>query len=105
MIRLPPKSNKCRSSADSYVYKRQILNNEEINRITPVIILDEIHMASNKLREDLGLIFNFSMDSENPFILILAGQPLIRSKLALNVNNPLRQRIVIELVYKAGYCN
>jgi mRNA-degrading endonuclease HigB of HigAB toxin-antitoxin module len=75
---------------------KEILNNEEINRITPVIILDEIHMASNKLLEDLGLIFNFSMDSENPFILILAGQPLIRGKLALNVNNPLRQRIVVK---------
>lgn len=42
-------------------------------RVTPVIILDEIHMASNKLLEDLRLIFNFNMDSENPFILILAG--------------------------------
>ncbi|HBQ86244.1 MAG TPA: AAA family ATPase, partial [Syntrophomonas sp.] len=38
-------------------------------RVTPVIILDEIHMASNKLLEDLRLIFNFNMDSENPFIL------------------------------------
>ncbi|WP_235811216.1 AAA family ATPase, partial [Syntrophomonas wolfei] len=42
-------------------------------RVTPVIILDEIHMASNKLLEDLRIIFNFNMDSENPFILILAG--------------------------------
>lgn len=65
-------------------------------RITPVIILDEIHMASNKLLEDLRLIFNFNMDSENPFILILAGQPLIKSKLTLNINNPLRQRIVLK---------
>jgi type II secretory pathway predicted ATPase ExeA len=65
-------------------------------RITPVIILDEIHLASNKLLEDLRLIFNFKMDSQNPFILILAGQPLIRSKLTLNINNPLRQRLVVK---------
>lgn len=65
-------------------------------RITPVIVLDEIHMASNKLLEDLRLIFNFNMDSENPFILILAGQPLIRSKLSLSINHPLRQRIVVK---------
>jgi len=65
-------------------------------RITPVIVLDEIHMASNKLLEDLRLIFNFNMDSENPFILILAGQPIIRSKLTLSVNNPLRQRILVK---------
>lgn len=66
------------------------------HRITPVIILDEIHLASNKLLEDLRLIFNFKMDSQNPFILILAGQPLIRSKLTLNINNPLRQRLVVK---------
>ncbi|ABO49077.1 AAA ATPase [Desulforamulus reducens MI-1] len=65
-------------------------------RITPVIILDEIHLASNKLLEDLRLIFNFKMDSQNPFILVLAGQPLIRSKLSLNINNPLRQRLVVK---------
>lgn len=65
-------------------------------RITPVIILDEIHLASNKLLEDLRLIFNFKIDSQNPFILVLSGQPLIRSKLSLNVNNPLRQRLVVK---------
>lgn len=67
-------------------------------RVTPVIVLDEIHLAANKLLEDLRLIFNFNMDSQNPFILILAGQPLIRSKLTLNINNPLRQRLVVKYI-------
>lgn len=67
-------------------------------RITPIIILDEIHLTSNKVLEDLRLIFNFNMDSQNPFILILAGQPLIRSKLTLNINNPLRQRLTVKHV-------
>lgn len=67
-------------------------------KVTPVIVLDEIHLASNKLLEDLRLIFNFKIDSQNPFILILAGQPLIRSKLMLNVNNPLRQRLTVRYV-------
>lgn len=66
------------------------------NRITPVIILDEIHLASNKLLEDLRLIFNFKMDSQNPFILILAGQPTIRNKLGMNINKPLRQRLTVK---------
>lgn len=65
-------------------------------RITPVIILDEVHLTSNKVLEDLRLIFNFQMDSQNPFILILAGQPLIRSKLTLSINNPLRQRLMVK---------
>lgn len=65
-------------------------------RITPVIVLDEIHLASNKLLEDLRLLLNFKMDSQNPYILILSGQPFIRRKLTLNVNNPLRQRITVK---------
>lgn len=64
--------------------------------ITPVIVLDEIHLAINKILEDIRLLFNFQMDSQSPFILILAGQNLIRSRLALNVNNPLRQRLTVK---------
>ncbi|CEP66868.1 AAA+ ATPase domain [Moorella glycerini] len=64
--------------------------------IIPVIVLDEIHLAANKILEDLRLLFNFQMDSQNPFILILAGQTLFRSRLSLNVNNPLRQRLTVK---------
>ena len=62
-------------------------------RITPVFLFDEIHMASTAILEDLRMLFNFNMDSSNPFIIILAGQPAIRSKLALNTCLPIRQRI------------
>ena len=63
--------------------------------ITPVIIIDEIHMAPMSILDDLRLLFNFKMDSANPFVLILAGQPQIRNKLALNACYPLRQRITM----------
>jgi len=62
-------------------------------RITPVLVIDEVHMSSCAILEDLRMLFNFNMDSVDPLILILAGQPLIRNKLALNVCAPLRQRI------------
>jgi type II secretory pathway predicted ATPase ExeA len=62
-------------------------------RILPVIIIDEVHMAPVSILDDLRIIFNFKMDSANPFVLILSGQPLIRNKLALNSSYPLRQRI------------
>jgi type II secretory pathway predicted ATPase ExeA len=67
-------------------------------KITPVIILDEIQLVSSSILEDLRLLFNFKMDSENPFILILSGQSQIRNKLQLSVNTPLRQRIAIRYV-------
>ena len=62
-------------------------------RVTPVIIADEMHMASTAILDDLRMLFNFRMDSVNPFVLVLAGQPLIRNKLALNMCLPLKQRV------------
>lgn len=62
-------------------------------RITPVIVIDEVHMAPISVLDDLRLLFNFKVDSANPFVLILTGQPPIRNKLALNSCYPLRQRI------------
>ena len=70
-------------------------------KLTPVIVLDEMHMASTQLFEELRLVLNFKMDSENPFILILAAQPMIRSKLNLNIHYPLRQRILVKC-YMSG---
>jgi len=69
-------------------------------KITPVIILDEIHMATSGILEDLRLLFNFRMDSANPYILILCGQPPIRNRLAMNANIPLRQRISVRYMMK-----
>jgi len=62
-------------------------------RITPVILIDEIHMASTSILDDIRMLFNFRMDSINPFVLVLSGQPQIRNKLALNMCLPLKQRI------------
>jgi len=62
-------------------------------KITPVIIVDEIHMASIPILDDLRMIFNFRMDAADPYILVLAGQTTIRNKLVLNACLPLKQRI------------
>ena len=62
-------------------------------RITPVIIADEMHMASTAIFDDIRMLFNFRMDSINPFLLVIAGSPHIRNKLALNMCLPLKQRI------------
>lgn len=64
-------------------------------KITPVFILDEMQMARDLFLHDLSILFNFSMDSENPFILLLAGLPNLHSKLALNHNRPISQRLIM----------
>ncbi|KMY56607.1 ATP-binding protein, partial [Geobacillus stearothermophilus] len=53
-------------------------------RITPVFILDEMHLAKDAFLQDIAILFNFEMDSTNPFVLILAGLPHLQGKLRLN---------------------
>ena len=64
-------------------------------KITPVLILDEMQMSKDVFLNDLSLLFNFQMDSENPFVLLLVGLPHLRDRLGLNQNRPLAQRIVM----------
>jgi type II secretory pathway predicted ATPase ExeA len=65
-------------------------------KVTPVLILDEFHLASNSILEDISLIFNFDFDSKTPYVLILMGQTSLRNKLQLNIHLSLRQRISIK---------
>jgi general secretion pathway protein A len=64
-------------------------------KVTPVFILDEMQFATDKFLSDLSILFNFEMDSVNPFILILSGLPHLLNKLSLNQNRALSQRIMM----------
>ncbi|AGL00117.1 ExeA family protein [Desulfoscipio gibsoniae] len=64
-------------------------------KVTPVFILDEMQMAKDVFLSDLNLLFNFQMDSHNPFILLLCGLPYLRDRMALNHNRPLAQRLLL----------
>jgi type II secretory pathway predicted ATPase ExeA len=68
---------------------------ETERKVTPVFILDEMHMAKDAFLNDLAILFNFQMDSSNPFILILAGLPHLKTRLNLNHHHPLSQRIIM----------
>lgn len=65
-------------------------------KVTPVFILDEMHMAKDAFLQDLAILFNFQMDSTNPFILVLAGLPHLKTRLTLNHHRPLSQRIIMK---------
>jgi len=64
-------------------------------KVTPLIVLDELQFASTQFLSDLHLLFNFSMDSENPVILVLCGLPALSMKLSLTHNQPLNQRLIM----------
>jgi type II secretory pathway predicted ATPase ExeA len=70
-------------------------------KMTPVFVLDEMHLASNAFLDDISLLFNFYMDSENPYILCLIGLPHLIDRLRLMQFQPLEQRIVIRHRHRA----
>ncbi len=64
-------------------------------RITPVFFLDEMHLARTDFLMDLAMLFNFSMDSKNPFVVVITGLPFLTNRLRLNQSQPLAQRFIM----------
>ena len=62
------------------------------NRV-PVIIIDECHYLKNENFFELQIISNFSMDSTDPALFILTGQPHLREKLLSQMHQAFNQRI------------
>lgn len=62
-----------------------------------VIIVDEAHLLPDGSLEDLRLLTADSFDKKSPFALILAGQPLLRERLAESQHYALSQRITVRV--------
>ena len=65
------------------------------NRLRPVLIVDEAHHLRTDVLEDLRLLTNYAMDSENRLCVILVGHPELRRRLAMSALEALSQRIVV----------
>jgi general secretion pathway protein A len=61
----------------------------------PVVIVDEAHHLRNDVLEDLRLLTNYEMDSENRLCLLLVGLTELRRRLRMAVHESLEQRIVV----------
>lgn len=78
--------------------QKRVLSLYKDKRVTPVFIMDEMHLAPSKMITDLGLLFNFVMDSLNPFVLVLSGLPSLMQRLETVHSQPLNQRIIMRYV-------
>lgn len=73
----------------------------EITRLTleckqrPLLIIDEAHHLRNEVLEDLRLLTNYQMDSDNRLCLLLVGLTELRRRLRMAVHESLAQRIVV----------
>jgi len=61
----------------------------------PVLIIDEAQHLRSDVLEDLRLLTNYSMDSENRLTLLFLGQAELRRRLGMAVHEALAQRIVV----------
>jgi type II secretory pathway predicted ATPase ExeA len=62
-----------------------------------LIIIDEAHLMPDLSLEDLRLLTAESLDKKSPFALVLAGQPLLRERLAEPQHYALAQRITVRV--------
>jgi general secretion pathway protein A len=64
-------------------------------KIRPVLIVDEAQHLRSEVLEDLRLLTNYEMDSQNRLCLLLVGQAELRRRLSMAVHEALSQRIVV----------
>jgi type II secretory pathway predicted ATPase ExeA len=78
--------------------KRQLT--KALNEITqegffPVVVIDEAHLLSHEMLEEIRFLLNMEMDSKSSCSLILIGQSELRSKLKLQIHRAIEGRIDI----------
>ena len=85
-----------RSLAALYKAIRQEVNRLSLElKIRPVLIIDEAQYLRNDVLENLRLLTNYEMDSQNRLCMIFVGQAELRRRLSLSVHEPLAQRLVV----------
>lgn len=69
--------------------KQYVSNNKKV----PIIIFDEAHLLKNENFYELQIIANFNMDSVDPALFILVGQPHLGERLLSPIHQAFNQRI------------
>jgi len=65
----------------------------ESARAIPVIIIDEAHLLSAGMLEEMRFLLNNGMDSQNCMALVVVGQSELRAKLSKEAFEPITQRV------------
>ena len=60
---------------------------------TPVIVVDEAHLLSHEMLEEIRFLLNLEMDSKSSCSLILVGQSELRAKLKLQIHQAIDGRV------------
>src|SRR5690606_25447857 len=61
----------------------------------PILVVDEAHLLRSDVLDELRMLTNYAMDSENRLCLLLVAQPELRRRVAMAAHEALNQRIVV----------
>ncbi|MBQ9318166.1 MAG: AAA family ATPase [Bacilli bacterium] len=67
----------------------------KIDKVQPVIIIDDAHKLSRDILKSLKILFDFDMDSKDYTILILIGQDELKYELSKKIYKTIHQRIIV----------
>jgi general secretion pathway protein A len=88
-----------------HAIKDYVSNNKKL----PIIIFDEAHLLKHDNFYELQIISNFDMDSQDPVLFIMAGQPHLREKILNPIHQSFNQRITLKFhldsLSKEDTCN
>lgn len=72
----------------------------EIDKVMPIIIIDDAHTLSREILKSIKVLFDFEMDSKDYTVLILIGQTELKDELSKKVYESLHQRIIVNYKLK-----
>lgn len=65
------------------------------SHLRPLLIIDEAHHLRSDVLEELRLLTNYDMDSQNRLCLLFVGHPELRRRVGMAVHEALNQRIIV----------
>ena len=77
--------------------KEHIINLNDMQRIHPVIFIDDAHALSSDSLKEIRMLLNFDYDSKNTYTIVLCGHTELRNKLSLNIFESLTNSITYSI--------
>jgi general secretion pathway protein A len=77
--------------------KDHIINLNKSLRIHPILIIDEAHLLSHDILQEIRLLTNFEIDSYNAITILFCGHESFNMKLGLSILESLANSITINI--------
>lgn len=75
--------------------QKEIKNLVEVDKVQPIIIVDDAHNLSREILKNLKVLFDFEMDSKDYTMVILIGHQELKSELSKKIYETIHQRIIV----------